>query len=331
MLALRNGRLLAKYGVCGGVQALSVRNISSKPPKTDETELSKRTIPVLNKKKIKPAAKLGGKNEGEIKIKQKKRHTKKEDGEVSDAIPQHKPRATPKNYISFANFPKVPESILNASTEDLYASIGQGLGSPLSPFNKIPKPETFIDFEIPDKYLKSKIRQQITDNDRALVGELDNLAKAEDDSQISQSHLKLVKLYYDQDTNSFQPVPEHSLKKTLSGMLNLNPSLDDIDDEYLWELIPKDKAFGVPPFEQEITPNGFKKWEQEKLIEQKIANSARDSNIREFKEFEKQFTQTKSFYKKAGSRRKLDRKLVKKYKKLKEDGKLPNDDEDDTK
>lgn len=350
MLGLRYGRILRVSPISRQIQTLLVRNLSSKPPKSDETsDITKRRIPVL-KNKMKSTARVNSNMENKIKLRKKRK-----DGEEcgflerdAEAEPQSerlvaqgsaegegsglmKPVVKP-NYISFADFPKVPESILQASTKDLYSSIGQKLDNEESNLNSSKQPETFVDFAIPEKYLKSKIRQQITDKDRAIVEELDNFSKSEDEKELAQSQLKLIKLYYDQDTNSFQPLPEHSLKKTLSGMLNLNPNLDDIDDEYLWKLIPKDKIFGVPPFEQKIEVNGFKKWETEKLKHLKLENSNRDSNIKEFKEFEKQFTKTKSFFKKIGSRKRVDHKLIRKYKKLKQEGKIPsnlNDNDND--
>lgn len=131
-------------------------------------------------------------------------------------------------------------------------------------------------------------------------------------------------------------MPEHTLKKSLLGMINLNPSLDEIDDEYLWKILPKGKLFGLPPFESKISPDGFKNWEKEMLERKHKENSARAIDAKEFNDFQSQLTDSKSFYAKTGARRKLNRKLVKKYKQLKEEGKIPkdmdkdpNDDNDD--
>ncbi|ABN64396.2 predicted protein, partial [Scheffersomyces stipitis CBS 6054] len=238
-------------------------------------------------------------------------------------------------YIPFDKFPKVPQSILDQPVEELYKFIDEEPPM-LSPEAIKQKKETYVDFAIPDKYLKYKTKDEITAKDRALVEELDKFLKLDDDEEIAQSQLKLIKLYYDQDSNTFQPLPEHTLKKSLSGMINLNPSLDEIDDEYLWKILPKGKLFGLPPFESKISPDGFKNWEKEMLERKHKENSARAIDAKEFNDFQSQLTDSKSFYAKTGARRKLNRKLVKKYKQLKEEGKIPkdmdkdpNDDNDD--
>lgn len=246
-------------------------------------------------------------------------------------------------YIPFDKFPKVPQSILDQPVEELYKFIDeeppvniQDENQMLSPEAIKQKKETYVDFAIPDKYLKYKTKDEITAKDRALVEELDKFLKLDDDEEIAQSQLKLIKLYYDQDSNTFQPLPEHTLKKSLLGMINLNPSLDEIDDEYLWKILPKGKLFGLPPFESKISPDGFKNWEKEMLERKHKENSARAIDAKEFNDFQSQLTDSKSFYAKTGARRKLNRKLVKKYKQLKEEGKIPkdmdkdpNDDNDD--
>jgi hypothetical protein len=308
--------------------AVAMRSFSWKPPKNDEANDVKRRPPVLAKTKLKPNVRHS-KTETEITSRTlRKRHNAKPDCSAkmnhSSSVQLLSP-LPPTDYIPFNKFPQAPESIMKSSLQDLYGIIGTKPETETSKKSSFKESENFVDFNIPDKFLKSQIKQQITDKDRAMVEELDNFLKTEDEAELAQSQLKLIKLYYDQDTNSFQPLPEHALKKTLSGMLNLNPSLDDIGDEYLWKLFPKDKIFGSPPFEPKIIPNGFKNWEQEKLLELEKEKSARENNVKEFKEFEKQLTNSKSFFKKAGSRKKLDRKLVKQYKKLKLEGKIPKD------
>lgn len=226
-----------------------------------------------------------------------------------------------KKYIPFADFPKVPENILKQTDEELFSNVN------MEPTNNSSGAEdNFINFRIPDKYLKTKAKDEITEKDKALVEELDNFLKSNDVLEQSQSQLNFIKLYYDQDTNLYQPLPEHTLKKSLSGMINLNPSLDDIDDEYLWKLIPKDKTFGIPPFEQSITKHGFKNWEQIQLKKQEKEMKNQEINNKEFEEFKVLLHNSKTFFKvHSNGRRKLDRKLLRKYKQLKQQGKIPKD------
>lgn len=224
-------------------------------------------------------------------------------------------------YIPFKDFPKAPESILKQTAEELFSNINMKPTAQMSGAT-----DNFVDFSIPDKYLKSQIKDEVTEKDKALVEELDNFLKSNDQLEQAQSQLNFIKLYYDQDTNLYQPLPEHTLKKSLSGMINLNPSLNDIDDEYLWNLIPKDKTFGSPPFEQSIAKDGFKKWEKVQLQKHKTEIKEEEINNKEFEDFKQLLHNSKTFFKvNSSGRRKLDRKLLKRYKQLKQQGKIPKD------
>lgn len=265
-------------------------------------------VPVVPKRRINPL----------IKVKARSDKSKpKKDTKASE----------PREYIPLGQFPKAPESVINQLLKQLYE--GMGMEAPAQD-DVPPGEQKLINFEIPDKYLKSQIRAQITDKDRAVVEEIDNLARANDEKEINQLHMSVLKLYYDEDTNSFQPVPEHALKKSLSGMINLNPHMDDIDDEYLWELFPKNGFFGTPPFE--TSPgrlDGFKTWEQEQLAKLQKKQKVKQDHQREYHEFQLMLNNSKSFFQKPlrqGGRKKLDRQLLKKYKLLKKDGKLPDDE-----
>ncbi|KAK6200483.1 uncharacterized protein RJT21DRAFT_44324 [Scheffersomyces amazonensis] len=224
------------------------------------------------------------------------------------------------SYIPYSQFPKPPASILSKSLQDLYTdmnleSLNDSITTDISNSTSKDNSETKIkQFEIPDKYLKSKMIEQITRKDRQIVDEIDSLLDMDNELEIAQSQLRIIKLYYDQDTESFQPIPEHPFRKSLSGMLNLNPAMDNIDDEYLWQLFPKNKLFGSLPSdpEQELK----KKLEQETKAKQ-------EQNDKEYLEWKKSLANSKSIYVKAGSRRKVDRKSARKFKKLEREGKLP--------
>lgn len=224
-------------------------------------------------------------------------------------------------YIPFEQFPKAPDNILNLSVEELLSNIN------MKPMEKpADDKKHFIEFEIPEKFFKSNRKEEVTAKDKELVEELDRLLSSNDEMDSSRSQLSMLKLYYDQDTDLYQPLPEHTLKKSLSGMIKLNPCLEEIDDAYLWQLFPKGKTFGVPPFEQKLTKDGFKKWERDqiKALEKEKEKEARVT--KEFEEFKEVLNASQGLFKtRSQGRRKLDRKLLKRYKDLKKEGKIPQD------
>lgn len=243
------------------------------------------------------------------------------------ALPTNsKPQGPAPQYILLSNMPKVPESILKKPAADLCKEYGISL-DPFGNKDGSLSLEKVVDFVIPDKFLKSKIREQITDKDRAMLDELERFLKYDDEKDIYKSQLTLTKLYFDLTTNSYQMLPEHPLKKSLSGLVSLNPHLEDVEDEYLWDLIPQEDLFGRPPFEEKFDINGFKKWEEKEL--EKL--SAEEKHKKEYEDFKLLLHKNGSFYKTVGGRTKLDRKLVRQYKKLKLEGKVPSNDDDDEK
>lgn len=333
----------------------SVRFYSSKPPKESEPASglpltipkSKRRISALNSSREVTSGPIKGKEEDQTRSARTRRNSKSKD--------EKKLKKTLQAFIPFAKFPQAPKELFDLSLDELYGKIllesgtkqdkestpAQGLPILPSEIKKSKNPDLYVDFEIPKQYMKSQLAEDVTGRDKAVVEQLDDFALSaldEEDPDSQQDNatraLKFIKLYYDQDSNSFQPLPEHLLKRSLSGMINLNSGLDDIDDEYLWRLIPSEKSFGVPPFEKEV--HGFKKWESEMLKESKAKADVAETNRKEFKEFQAELQKSNhSLFKKSapegakGGRKKLDRKLMKRYKKLKEEGKLELNDKSD--
>lgn len=286
----------------------SVRYISSKPPK--DIEDIKRRLPTLPKKP---------------KPRHESRSKKKL---VAPVTTTHEPPSsllkTPINpnvhYIPFSKFPRAPEHVFGDGDD---AFITATIKEPA------PKKSTFVDFEIPNKFIKSRvsISDKLLEKERGIIDALNDFARADTQEDMEKFKLRFVKYYYDPDTDTYQPLPEHDLKKSISGMINMNLQFQDIDDEYLWEVFPKDKLFGVPPFELEI--HGFKQWEQNRIVQKNEKDKAQALNDQEFREFQLSLTDSKSVYVKSGSRKKINRKLVKKYKELKERGIVPERDEED--
>ncbi|CAH6722688.1 hypothetical protein CLIB1444_10S04126 [[Candida] jaroonii] len=217
------------------------------------------------------------------------------------------------NFIPFDKFPKIPSEFEKFSTNELYEKIY------MKPINN-----NLINFEIPQEYSKIFIKSQLTPKDKALIEQLDSFMTSNDENERAQNQINMMKLYYDKDSFNYKSVPEHSLKKSLSGMINLNPHLDDIDDEYLWELIPQDKLFGKPFFEKkDNSEKDFKNWEISMINKnEKLINEIKSDND-EINNFIAKFNENnKSFYKKVNGRFKLNRELYRDYKTLKQKGKL---------
>lgn len=307
-----------------GFLVLAVRLVSSKAPKGDQTQFRDLTNVATHKRRL--SSSYTTKPE---KIMDKKIDILDDNNSASRFVPsESSPSANKRAFVPVERFPKAPEHIINMSTDDLYSQHNIQFGTP-PPKEK--DKDKYVDFVIPDRYLKSVRSKQITPKDKAMVEELENLIKTNDEYQIAQSQYNLIKLYYDQDSDSYQPMPEHALKKSLSGMINLNPSMDDIEDDYLWQLFPKGSLFGVPPFEKDAASHSFKQWEHEMLQKQKKTDVQKQHDLQEYNEFRVLLSDSKSFFRKTSNsnRKKLDRKLLKEYKKMKTKGKLPKDDDDD--
>lgn len=135
---------------------------------------------------------------------------------------------------------------------------------------------------------------------------------------------------------SFSQNPEHPMKKSITGMFDLNPKLNEVSDELLWKLCPQGNMFGNAPFDGESSFNSVK------LYEEKINKDLHDqfestqAHAKEIKEFETDLYSSKSFVRtkttktakspaeKSGGRKKLDRALLKKYIKYSEDSDKTN-------
>lgn len=218
------------------------------------------------------------------------------------------------NYIPFKKFPQIPKEFQLKTTDELYESIY------LKPM-ETSRPN-LINFQIPQQYSKEFIKSQLTNKDRAMIDQLDTFMNSQDENEMLQSQLNLIKLYYDKDSFNYKLLPEHPLKKSLSGMINLNPNMDDIDDEYLWNLIPQDKLFGQRFFETE-EDKLFKQWEAKIIEKNNQLNESIKLNEMEINKFLKLFNEHKTFLVKKNGRFKLNKQLLKNYKHLKAKGNLP--------
>ena len=76
------------------------------------------------------------------------------------------------------------------------------------------------------------------------------------------------------------PTKEHN-EKSLSGMSKINPTLDKIEDSYLWEILPPKAVWYT--ISTRSDPLGFKEWEN-KLIEKEEKKQLEDEAYKKSRE-----------------------------------------------
>ncbi|EMG45347.1 hypothetical protein SBY92_001014 [Candida maltosa Xu316] len=225
-------------------------------------------------------------------------------------IPNEIPTVQPRKFLPLSALPQLPEE--------------------LRPQEK-PKG---VDFSIPKKYLKTSIPAEVSKSDRKITMEIvknaDRFAKEQKDETLKQLASEIQK-YVEFDPTRGPSISEHPLKRTLSGIGKLNPGFDNIKDEYLWELFPRGKTFGVPPFQQD-SAFGFKEWEEELIKQREKEEPEIQAAKKNLEEYRKEYLASgESFYIVKGGRKKVNKKLLKKYIELKRKGttKLRHDDDYD--
>lgn len=125
-------------------------------------------------------------------------------------------------------------------------------------------------------------------------------------------------------------MPEHPLKKSITGIFEINPLLNEINDEVLWSLCPLGQMFENAPFNGDSSFDSVKNFEKKKNEVLKEQLSATEAKIKAAKDFENTLYSSNSFVRskaqapkeasaKSGGRKKLDRALMKKYIKYSEE------------
>ncbi|CCG23538.1 hypothetical protein CORT_0D07050 [Candida orthopsilosis Co 90-125] len=242
----------------------------------------------------------------------------------------------PPQYLPISVLPQMPQHLQEQSLESIYESLGQK-----HILDRINQPKG-IDLVIPPEFIKPPQppkRHVRPEKTKDLDKKIKNFIAGERDDR-SLIHLgKEISAHMEPDHNEIYPILEHPLKKSLSGLKTLNPAMNKIKDQFLWDVIPEEKLAFAPPYQVD-NPVGFKKWEQELIAEREKVKKEQDLILKELQEFEKLMGDSKSFFGKnqndpksddasdngaKGSRRKLNRKLLKKYKKLKDEGKIDVD------
>ena len=94
---------------------------------------------------------------------------------------------------------------------------------------------------------------------------------------------------------SFSSVPEHPLKKSITGIFDINPRLKEINDELLWRLCPQGNMFENAPFDGDPSFKSVKKYEQKRTNELKEQFASTLRKAKELKDFESTLYSANSF------------------------------------
>lgn len=297
----------------------ATRFLSSK--KTDG-ETTEEAIAAPSKKSIAAAIKQTG-GSGKIgAVSSERKATRSKKSNESPAGSQGK-------YLPMSELPKPPREITDMPLDQLYRKVYLR-DDPDKPVIT-PSNVFAYKFEIPEQFVKTKTNQH--------------------SSSFEPAH-NIVEFRSGADSSSMLQALDHPLKESITGMFISNPSMVSIDNDFLWDLYPKGKVFDNAPFGGDPSFNGFKNWEKAENDKFQEKEARFESKLNELKEFDQTLNESKSFYRKptsvaaekktaaatqssdkTGGRRKLDRGLLKQYRKYKKEGWLrrrqDRDDEDD--
>lgn len=204
-------------------------------------------------------------------------------------------------YLSFDELPKAPQSVIDQFSGKLFSQTSRNI------------------FEGDDEEIKPEVFQyDFSMLPHDIIHQTSNSYATETWHRIN-------------GVPSFAQNPEHPLKRSITGMFDINPKLSEISDDFLWKLCPQGNMFGNAPFGGDTTFNSVKSFENKinKELEQQFSST--QGKAKELKEFETTLYSAKSFVRtksnkgstdttsKSGGRKKLDRNLLKKYIKYSED------------
>lgn len=242
-------------------------------------------------------------------------------------------------FLPFNKLPKPPREITDMPLEQFYAKVYM---RDLPERPEITPSNVFAyKFEIPSQFIRPR--------------RLDKGSKSQLPPGSFEPAHNILEFKSDYDANNMLRSPDHPLKESITGMFVSNPLMEGIDDDFLWDLYPKGKSFDHAPFGGDASFNGFRNWENIENDRVKEKEAQFETKLNEMKDFNSTLNESKSFYrqspvvqenktapkkeseeattKKAGGRRKLDRSLLKQYRKYKKEGWLRRrnlrDDEDD--
>lgn len=235
--------------------------------------------------------------------------------------------ASNNKFMSFDKLPKPPKEILDMPMDQFYAKVYMRdlpVRPQIDPSNKF-----LYKFEVPSRFVRHK-HHEFPD-----LQEEKSKAQEKQPANNFEPANNILEFKVDYNTNSLVRVPEHPLKESITGMFVSNPLMHNLDNDFLWDMYPRGKAYGNVPFGGDKSFEGFKNWENKENDKVKQKESQFESKVKEVNEFRETMSESKSFYRKqltaaptekekdtakAGGRRKLDRSLLKQYRKYKKEG-----------
>ncbi|RCK67143.1 hypothetical protein Cantr_02272 [Candida viswanathii] len=203
---------------------------------------------------------------------------------------------------------------------------------PQLPEYLVPKPEprpTTIDLQIPQHFIKKPPPPvtEPTPESREAIDKISDALKRYNDDMAMRKMAEAIAVFIDSDFTTSSRLEVHPIKRTASGMIPMNRALDNIEDDYLRECLGDTNTFARPPYQQN-DPLGFAKWEKEFVAEREKQLLKKEENDKEYQMFVSDYCRSGNFVTSRGGRTKVNRKLLKKFKQLKKDGKLPDEDDD---
>lgn len=256
--------------------------------------------------------------------------TKRATGKKKSTSPPHNSK-----FVSFDQLPKPPQDIRDMPLDQFYAKVYMR-DLPERPVIT-PSNVFAYKFEIPGRFVRTK-HHDLLPFEQPKVDKHDN--------SFEPSH-NILEFKVDYSTNTMVRISDHPLKESITGMFVSNPLMDNIDNDFLWDMYPPGKTFDNAPYGGDSSFDGFRNWEKKQNDKVKQKEVQLESKVKEVQEFKETLKESKSFYRKApvvkqktdpaktakvGGRKKLDRGLLKQYRKYKKEGLLKkkfNDDDNE--
>lgn len=204
--------------------------------------------------------------------------------ETSDKKPARakKTKTTTTKYLPMSKLPRPPPEVMQSSA-----------------FEETPKRKTtqqFYEFEIPKRY--SVVPKPV-------------FSATNSPFEAPPSFFRTTMM----DINS-RP---HPSKESFTGMFLANRGMFDVKDEMLWDMYPNGRFSQKPPFGEDTSFEGFKKWEKEQMEKhQRSLNGATKAEVDEFKSL---WYESRSFFRKMAPQQNVDEAKEPKKKNLRKDAK----------
>lgn len=222
-----------------------------------------------------------------------------------------------QKYMSFDDLPKPPEEFQNMSTEEFHAQLNM-TPVPIKRATRLDSDGYKFAFNLPAENLLPRRDDRLT---RGALGSI-------------EPNLALLGIGMNHDTMQ-SGLEEHPSRESITGVCVLNPLLHEVKNKTLWELFPSKTDFDSSQFGDPMRLDAFKEWEAS--MNKSLDEAKKDQRIKEkkFQDFYESFQESNSFMRKpaqvrraaaapspaktdkqvTNGRRKLDRKLLRQYRK----------------